>query len=882
MSADLSRLVESLSDRYQIERELGQGGMATVYLAHDLRHERDVAVKVLHPDLGAALGGERFLAEIKTTARLQHPHILPLLDSGDANGLLYYVMPLVEGETLRALLERERQLSITDALRICSETASALDYAHRHGVVHRDIKPENILLHDGRAVVADFGIALAVSAASGSRMTQTGLSLGTPQYMAPEQAMGERSIDARADIYALGAVLYEMLTGEPPFSGATVQAIVAKVLTERPMSPSAVRDTVPPHVEAAVLKALAKLPADRFATIAQFAEALVRPELMTGTSAHAQLRGAPRSRLYPYVHASPLVWMLVGATTLLAAYAWTRGDTHVSPAPVTKVQFAPPGVSISLAPGVAISQDGSRIAYSAEDSARVRRLYMRTMDRVAPTPVAGSEGGSNVFFSPDGESIGFALGGKLRTMSLRGGSVTTLGDWSRAAGGTWGDDGTIVIADGGSLFRVNANGSALEPMLRGSAKAAYSSPSFLPGSRALLLTKVQDNAGGTAVLRMGDTAVTMLIPDAYYAQYADAGALVYQARSVLQVVPFDLRSLKITGQSEPLADDLAKTSGAPPRFAMARTGTIVYSAVYESQGRDLVLLDRAGIAHVASLGQRAFRYPRFSPDGRYLAFHIEERGSVSGDIWRYTLADNALLRLTADSLSGQPEWDPDGRSLVYLHNTGANSRTIQLNRISADGSDVPHVLLARPRSIYESRITPDHRTIVFREDETARNRNIMMAPLDSPTKARPLAATAFDEKGITLSPDGKWLAYSSNETGTDEVYIRRVAETSPKWPVSTTGGREPRWIRTGELFYRQNDSVMVTRVELGTEPRVSTPKLLFMGHYASTGYESLWDVSPDGSRFAFVRITTTSAAPFVLLLNWVDQWRVRHRVGAGR
>ncbi|MDB4892287.1 MAG: protein kinase, partial [Gemmatimonadetes bacterium] len=233
MSAMPTRLAHALGATYRIERELGAGGMATVYLARDLRHDRDVAIKVLHPDLGAALGSERFLSEIRTTARLQHPHILPLLDSGDADGLLYYVMPYVTGETLRSRLERETQLPIDDALRIAREVADALGSAHALGIIHRDIKPENILLQGGHALVADFGIALAVQQAGGQRMTQTGLSLGTPQYMSPEQAMGERTIDARADIYALGAVTYEMLAGEPPFTGSSVQAIVAKVMTER-------------------------------------------------------------------------------------------------------------------------------------------------------------------------------------------------------------------------------------------------------------------------------------------------------------------------------------------------------------------------------------------------------------------------------------------------------------------------------------------------------------------------------------------------------------------------------------------------------------------------------------------------------------------------
>ncbi|HEY9507918.1 MAG TPA: serine/threonine-protein kinase, partial [Gemmatimonadales bacterium] len=270
----LGRLQTALSDRYQLEREVGAGGMATVYLAHDVRHDRRVALKVLRPELAAVIGAERFLAEIKLTANLQHPHILPLFDSGEADSYLYYVMPFVTGETLRDRMSRERQLPVAEAIKITVEVASALDYAHRQGVVHRDIKPENILLHDGSAVVADFGIALAASKASGARMTETGMSLGTPHYMSPEQAMGEREITARSDVYALGAVLYEMLTGEPPFTGNTAQAIVARVLTESPRPLMTQRHTIPPHVEAAVLTALEKLPADRFTTATEFAEAL--------------------------------------------------------------------------------------------------------------------------------------------------------------------------------------------------------------------------------------------------------------------------------------------------------------------------------------------------------------------------------------------------------------------------------------------------------------------------------------------------------------------------------------------------------------------------------------------------------------------------------
>src|SRR2546423_3079825 len=286
---------------YVVERELGSGGMATVYLAHDKKHDRKVAIKVLHAELAAVLGADRFLQEIRVTANLQHPHILGLIDSGitaedagELRGRPYYVMPLVKGESLRQRLDKEQQLPVSDAVRIATEVASALDYAHRQGVIHRDIKPENILLHDGSAIVADFGIALAVTEAGGARITQTGLSLGTPGYMSPEQAMGERTITARSDIYSLGAVTYEMLAGEPPFTGPTVQAVVARVMTEEPRPLATQRRNVPANVAAAVSHALEEIPADRFSSAHEFAEALNNP-LFTLSSALATATGPERT-----------------------------------------------------------------------------------------------------------------------------------------------------------------------------------------------------------------------------------------------------------------------------------------------------------------------------------------------------------------------------------------------------------------------------------------------------------------------------------------------------------------------------------------------------------------------------------------------------------
>ncbi|MFN8980579.1 MAG: protein kinase domain-containing protein, partial [Gemmatimonadaceae bacterium] len=396
-----ARLRAALSDRYRVDRELGAGGMATVYLAHDLKHERDVAIKVLHPDLGAALGAERFLSEIKTTARLQHPHILPLLDSGAADGLMYYVMPYVRGETLRARLERETQLPIADAVRIATEVAEALQAAHALGIVHRDITPENILLQDGHALVADFGIALAVQTAGGQRMTQTGLSLGTPQYMSPEQAMGERTIDARSDIYALGAVTYEMLTGEPPFTGASVQAIVARILSEKPTAITTFRDMVSPSVERAVLSALAKLPADRPATAALFANALAPSE----TSAPAvppvavpRAGGSRRARVAATI-------AVVGA---IGAGGWWSGRA-TAPEAARWARFTQLTDASGVETSPAIAPDGESFAY-ASDARGSMDIYVQRVGGRAVQRVAGDSTVDETFpaWSADGRRLAFA------------------------------------------------------------------------------------------------------------------------------------------------------------------------------------------------------------------------------------------------------------------------------------------------------------------------------------------------------------------------------------------------------------------------------------------------------------------------------------------
>ena len=418
----MARLAAALADRYRLVRELGQGGMATVYLAHDIKHDRKVAIKVLKPELAAVLGAERFIVEIKTTAALQHPHILPLFDSGEAAGFLYYVMPYIQGETIREKLNRETQCGVEEAVRIAREVADALDYAHRHGVIHRDIKPENILLHDGRPMVMDFGIALALSAAAGGRMTETGLSLGTPHYMSPEQATAEKEISGRSDVYSLASVLYEMLAGQPPHLGGSAQQIIMKIIAEPAELVTRYRKAVPANVAAALAHALEKLPADRFDSARAFAEALVNPAFGLGEA--GAIRGRPVQRLRDPVL---LVFGLLAiASTAAAIWLGMRDPQRAGPETSTFAVALPPSQSLSSSAGVRLqyAPDGKSFVYVGSGG----QLFLRPLDALAATPIAGSEGATSPEYSPDGQEIGFTTFNPfgLRIISTKGGQARTI------------------------------------------------------------------------------------------------------------------------------------------------------------------------------------------------------------------------------------------------------------------------------------------------------------------------------------------------------------------------------------------------------------------------------------------------------------------------
>ena len=486
MSDAVARLNVALEGRYAIERELGEGGMATVYLADDLRHERKVALKVLKPELAVVVGAERFLAEIKTTANLTHPHILPLHDSGEADGFLFYVMPYVEGESLREKLEREKQLPVDAAVRIATDVAEALDYAHRHGVIHRDIKPGNVLIHDGQPMISDFGIALAVSVGGGNRLTETGLSLGTPHYMSPEQATGDQHVGPTTDIYALGCVLYEMLIGEPPYTGSTPQAILGKILVGEPESVSTQRRSVPANVDAAITTALEKLPADCFPTAEDFAAALTAAGYRVPVEPYRE--EAPSPRRSPALVRSLAVALAVVAT--LALWAWLR---PTRPMPISRYSVALPGGEALFGDRsrLTVSPDGSRLVYRGEGELD-GQLWVRDLDQLHARRLSGTDNATAPFFSPDGSRVGFYAQGEWRVASLGGGPpIPVTNQGVGGFGGSWGSDGYLYL-DG--LVRVAEDGGSPEMVTmvdRGQGELAHRWPEALPGGRGVVFSLIR-------------------------------------------------------------------------------------------------------------------------------------------------------------------------------------------------------------------------------------------------------------------------------------------------------------------------------------------------------------------------------------------------------
>jgi len=888
MAPVTDQLKTSLADRYVIERELGAGGMATVFLAHDVKHNRKVALKVLRPELAAVIGAERFLKEIEVTANLQHPHILPLFDSGEAGSFLYYVMPHIEGQTLREQLAHEKQLGVEEAVEVTRSVASALDYAHRQGVIHRDIKPENILLHDGQALVADFGIALALSHAGGNRLTETGLSIGTPHYMSPEQAMGDRELDARSDIYSLGAMLYEMLAGDPPYTGSTAQAIVAKVITEKAPPVTQHRDTVPPHVAAAVTKALSKLPADRFKSAAEFADALGNTHFtLVGADIATGAPAAPRT----HRAALTLVSAVTVATAVFAAWGWLRS----SPAPIVRIQmgFAEGQELQAIATQpFAISPDGGTLAYlGPTGEQQPPQIWVRRLDQLEGRPLPGTEGALSPFFSPDGQNIGFFTGapGSLRIVATGGGPVRTIASDSVSPwGGTWAPDGTLYFSGPqGLLWAVSAGGSGLHPIggadtAQGIVARGYNEldfPSVLPGAKAALVASwTSGSVTGVSIstLDFASGQLTTLFPGVQ-AQYVASGHIVYvTAAGELMAVPFDPDKMVVMGEPRLMLDGVAvDASSGAGRFAVAQNGTLFYLGGAAAAGTQALWVTSGGTPRVADSTWAAnISSLALSPDGRRLAVSI---GDASGEhLWIKQLDAGPLTRLTFEgSQNYRPAWTPDGRSVTFVSDrSGANQLWIQ----RADGSAPAELLREDPRQIDEGFVSPDGQWIIYRSGSGGtRTRDINAVPAaGSDTTPITVADSPFDEDSPALSPDGRWLAYVSEESGRRQVYVRPFPDAKrAKWQISIERGEAPKWAPNGRRLYF-NQSGVLYAVDVTTGPTFSygTPQLMVPGQYfvsSNASRHATYDVSPDGRRFITAYNPASAKSSAIIVINWLEE-----------
>ena len=890
MTDAAQRLSASLADRYVIERELGAGGMATVYLAHDLRHDRSVALKVLRPELSAILGGERFLAEIKTTANLQHPHILSLFDSGEADGLVYYVMPFIEGESLRDRLNREKQLPVDEAVRIAREVADALQYAHGLGIVHRDIKPENILLHGGHAMVADFGIALAASRSDGgTRMTETGMSLGTPHYMSPEQAMGEREITPKADIYALGCVLYEMLTAEPPFTGATAQAIIARVMTEEPRSLVLQRHTVPPNVDAAVARALEKLPADRFASAAQFADALANPGFATPARVNLQLGAEARSVPVLVRLAALAPWLLAGALALTSLWLARRGSSGGDDAgPIRFAADVEQAQGFSATSPVLVTPDGRTLVVTAVTGRR-NVLLSRRLDRLETTVIPGSEGASRAFLSADGRWVGFEANGKLMKLPIEGGTPVALAD-ARWGGGTWGRDGTIIYTRTyqTGLWRVSSAGGDARQLTTpdsSSGELAHWWPQLLPDGRHVVFTAFRTplDRATIEVLDLNTGTRRVLVQGGVMGRYVASGHLLFARDQSVLAVPFDLRRRAVTGASVVVVDDVAMNySDGFAAYDVSPSGTLVVMPASVAGSRfQVVEVDRRGAERLVLAEPDRYQNPRFAPDGRRISLDITPARGAS-DVWVVDPARGSRTRVTSEAASDFGAlWTPDGRDLIYM----SERPLFELFRRAADGSRAPEQLLGGEHDRILGSVSADGRLLAF-VLSVADGTDLWTVPLRGDPSPRQYLANGFQHGHPALSPDGRWMAYDSDESGRVEVYVQSFPDpTAARRQVSSGGGSEPLWTRGGrELVFRRGDSAMAVTVEPGSGA-VSTPAVLFAGPYDS---RSNWfaprsyDATPDGQRFLLLKWPAGDVRRRVLVTtHWFDELRARVAGQAG-
>ncbi|MGB2888252.1 MAG: protein kinase [Candidatus Acidiferrales bacterium] len=887
---------------YSIVEKIGAGGMGEVYRARDTRLDRIVAVKVLPTHLAdSAALRERFDREARTIASLNHPHICTLHDIGHQDGIDYLVMEYLEGETLAQRLAKG-PLPLEQVLQYAIEIADALDKAHRKGVTHRDLKPGNVMLSKSGSKLLDFGLAkLKPEAAPATvpfsqlptakdAITAQGTILGTLQYMAPEQLEGKEA-DARTDIFAFGVVVYEMATGKRAFEGTSQASVISAIMSLDPPPISTLQPMTPPLLDRVVKKCLAKDPEERWQNAHDLMSELKwisesgSQIALTPVAAAKGIRALGRRGLILSVGA-----LLLVAVTSLATWK-LKPSPSPSPQPVTRtVVTLPPGQQLAgLENGlaVALSPDGTHLAYVAHQGG-TQQIYLRAMDSLEAKPIPGTEGAVNPFFSPDGQWVGFFAGGKLKKLSVNGGAALTLGDAANPRGASWGSQGMIAFAptNASVLQQVPDAGGTPQPMTRREkGEVSHRWPEFLPGGNAVLFaagtTNTNWNNAQFAVESVGTTERRDLMQAGMYPRYAPSGHLVYAQGGSLMAVPFDPQRLAVMGTAVPVVEGVLQSpvSGAA-QYSFSATGSLVYvlGGVQSAQSRP-VWVRRNGVEQPLAAPAHTYLGPRLSPDGRRVAVGLAEQDN---QIWIYDLSRQTLTRWTFEgNVNNRPVWTPDGKRIAFDSNKEGPQNLFWQ---PADGSGGLERLTTSEYVHVPMSWSPDGQLLAFFEINPTTGFDIWVLRMGD-RKAQPFLRTPFNESAPRFSPDGRWLAYVSNESSHNEIYVRPYPGPGGKWQISTEGGTEPAWNPNGrELFYRSSDKMMA--VDIATQPSFAagTPRMLFEGRYEPTPFPiDNYDVSHDGQRFLMLKPSEQAqAAPTQInvVLNWFEE--LKRRVPTGK